>query len=176
DGTAFTGFSGSDIGAYRFQGSNDALQFKQTTNDLLAENWLDDELLVPLDRKNFFVRGSYEINDWVSVFAQGMFNRAESSSVQQPPQATDGWSAQIPVDGRDIPADLAQLLASRPDPTAPWQLYHNLDMGGNRSARTDVFTYNMMAGFEGIVPGSDWTWELFASEGESETSSYITGI
>lgn len=176
DGTAFTGFSGSDIGAYRFQGSLDGLQFKRTTNGLLAENWLDDELLVPLDRKNFFVRGSYEINDWVSVFAQGMFNRAESSSVQQPPQATDGWSAQIPVDGRDIPADLAQLLASRPDPTAPWQLYHNLDMGGNRSARTDVFTYNMMAGFEGIVPGSDWTWELFASEGESETSSYITGI
>src|SRR5690606_28745805 len=45
----------------------------------------------------------------------------------------------------------------------------------NREARTNVYTYNIVAGFEGSIPGTDWTWELYGSQGESETTALITG-
>jgi len=58
--------------------------------------------------------------------------------------------------------------------TCDWQLTYYMNYA-NRQARTDVFTYNIVAGFEGKVPGTDWTWELYGSQGESETSALITG-
>jgi outer membrane receptor protein involved in Fe transport len=39
-----------------------------------------------------------------------------------------------------------------------------------------VFTYNLQAGFEGKIPGSDWTWEFYGSKGESETTALTTGV
>jgi outer membrane receptor protein involved in Fe transport len=34
----------------------------------------------------------------------------------------------------------------------------------------------MQGGFQGIIPGSDWTWELYTSKGQSETTSLLTGV
>jgi hypothetical protein len=36
-------------------------------------------------------------------------------------------------------------------------------------------TYNITAGFEGSIPGTDWTWEAFVTHGESHTYARQTG-
>jgi outer membrane receptor protein involved in Fe transport len=176
DGTAFTGFFQSPNGGVgRFNGDLTGTKWKQTTNGALAQNFQDTLLILPLKRDNVLARANYDINDWVGFFAQGMFSRVETHTVQQPSPSVNGWAAFIPVDGRAIPTELASILASRPDPTAPWRLTYYLDYA-NRESRVDVFTYNMQAGFEGKIPGTDWTWELYGSKGESETSSKMTGV
>jgi outer membrane receptor protein involved in Fe transport len=41
---------------------------------------------------------------------------------------------------------------------------------------TDVDTYNLTGGFQGSIPGSDWTWELFVNHGSSSTYAIQTGV
>ena len=49
-------------------------------------------------------------------------------------------------------------------------------MPDDRETFTDVMTYNLTAGFEGSIPGTDWTWEAFVNHGESHTFARQTGI
>jgi len=44
-----------------------------------------------------------------------------------------------------------------------------------RTTINNVQTYNLTAGFEGTIPGTDWTWEAFVNHGESSTYSRQTG-
>ena len=176
DGTAFTGFFQSPPGgANLFKGDLTGYQFKKEVNGQLGQNFLDDLLILPLKRYNIYARGNYEINDWLTFFGQGIFSSVRTRTVQDPSPAVNGWSAEIPVDGRVLPAQLATLLASRPDPTGAWQLTQNLDYA-NRTSQIDVTTYNMLAGVDGKIPGTDWTWEVYGSRGESDTDSAENGF
>src|SRR5690554_936160 len=73
-----------------------------------------------------------------------------------------------------VTPELQQLLLSRADPDAPFQL--NTLMPDPRETFTDVMTYNITTGFEGSIPGTDWTWEAFVNHGESHTFARQTGI
>lgn len=174
--TAFGGFDAISIpGAYRFAGQvGNGSKWEQLATGQLAQNFQDDLAQFPLNRYNFYTRGTYEVNDWISVFAQGYFNRSKSETVQQPSPAVNGWGVNIPVDGRALPTELATLLASRPNPTAPWQL-NSYFAGIDRDLKTDNYTYQMLAGLQGKIPGTDWTWEVYGSQGESVTNTLLTG-
>src|SRR5205085_1513442 len=76
--------------------------------------------------------------------------------------------------GQFLPAELQQILNSRVNPNAPWQLLTY--MPDDRETFTDVLTYNLTAGFEGKIPGTDWTWEAFVTHGESSTFARQTGV
>ena len=178
DGSAFTGFfQSSPNGSYAFKGDTTGTKWKLNSNGALTQSFQDALAVLPLNRDNIFSRGSYEINDWVSFVAQGMFSKVQTHTVQQPSPSVNGWSVIVPHDDRPIPNDLETLLASRPKPGDTYQLVYYLNnVLGNRAARTDVYSYNMQGGFEGKIPGSDWTWELYTSKGESETNSLLTGV
>ncbi|HZV19894.1 MAG TPA: TonB-dependent receptor [Sphingobium sp.] len=174
DGSVTTGFDAvSTAGAYRNQ-LVDGFSYKQLANGQIAKNFTDAYLVLPLERYNMYARGNYEINDWVSVFADGMFSKVSTTTVQEPGPITSGWSVLIPNDGRALPAELKQILDSRADPTGTFSLRTMLPF--NRGSKTDVFTYNMTVGLDGKVPGTDWTWTLFGSQGESETNVMQTGF
>jgi hypothetical protein len=175
DGTPFTGFFQSPAGgSANFKGDTTGLKWKRLVDGTLAQNFLDDPLVLPLNRYNIYTRGNYEINDWLSIFGQGMFSKVETLTTNQPSPSVNGWSALIPNDGRAVPADLKDILDSRADPAGPWQLTYYLN-SANRQNRVDVFTYSLLAGLDGKILGTDWTWEAYASQGESETSSLVTG-
>ncbi|MCC7464223.1 MAG: TonB-dependent receptor [Gammaproteobacteria bacterium] len=178
DGTAFTGFfqSFAPGGASRFQGDLTGTKWKQTTDGLLAQNYQNALLIIPLKRSNFYTDGHYEINDWLGFFAAGLFSKVETRTVQQPSPSVNGWAAFVPHDAaHPVPAELESILNSRPDPTAPWRLTYYLNYA-DRALRADVFTYNMQAGFNGKIPGTDWTWEVYGAKGESETTALTTGV
>ncbi len=176
DGTAFTGFFQSPPGgAGRFKGDLTGLKWKRVSNGQLAQNFLDDLLILPLNRYNLYTRGNYDVTDNITVFGQGTFSKVTTNTVQQPSPAVNGWSALIPRDTRAVPTELSALLNSRADPAGPWQLTQYLNFA-NRSARTEVYTYNMLAGVQARIPNTDWTMEIYGSQGESQTSTSLQGF
>jgi iron complex outermembrane receptor protein len=178
DGTAFTGFfqSFAPGGVSRFEGDLTGTKWKKTTDGLLAQNYQNALLIVPLKRSNFYTDGHYDINDWLGFSASGLFSKVEVNTVQQPSPSVNGWAAFVPHDAaHPVPAELEAILDSRPNPAAPWQLIYYLNYA-DRALRADVFTYNMQAGFNGKIPSTDWTWEVYASKGESETTALTTGV
>ena len=75
--------------------------------------------------------------------------------------------------GQFMPAEIQAALNARPNPNAPVQLNYGIPEA--RTVFTDVDTYNLTAGLEGSIPGTDWTWEAFANFGESITFAKQTG-
>jgi outer membrane receptor protein involved in Fe transport len=73
-----------------------------------------------------------------------------------------------------IPDQIEAALNSRPNPNANVTLTGFLP--NDREVFTDVFTYNMTGGFEGKIPGTDWTWEAFVNHGVSNTLVRQTGV
>lgn len=96
-----------------------------------------------------------------------------------------------------IPTDLQMLLNSRQRPAqfgdpgyifgAPPELQPIVSLANDPMDLTAMFpnkretfskvqTYNLVAGLEGYVPGTDWTWEAFVNHSVSSTSSRQTGM
>jgi outer membrane receptor protein involved in Fe transport len=176
DGSAFTNGFAARGGVPNFN-SWDSGTYKIDDRGVLSQ--INDRfyLILPLTRYNMFMRGNYEINDWVGVFAQGLYSHVSTYTRNEPGPIFAGWGVDVDPDGLDadqLPDDLWTLLNSRPDPGAPFTLTALLP--DDRETFTDVDTYNLTAGFEGSVPGSDWTWEAFANFGESATFARQTGI
>jgi outer membrane receptor protein involved in Fe transport len=73
-----------------------------------------------------------------------------------------------------VPQQLQALLNSRTDPNAPISLSGFLPTP--RATYSDVTTYSLIAGLEGSIPGTDWTWEAFVNHGISRTLSRQTGM
>ena len=186
DGSVFGGANGlatqGAVGAVNYKGvvngSTVAYQslldpfsgFSRQTG--LKTNALNYFVTSPLSRWSLYEAGHYEVNDWLSVFVNGTFNRTRSEVAGSPASFVNGWSVEVPVDAQHpVPAQLAQLLASRANPTAPWDLFLATSpdtgwlAGRGESVSTQVFQTNF--GFNGKLPGSDWTWTLYGSHGES---------
>lgn len=166
----------------------DQLETKQDINGGVSQNFLDDYLNLPLKRYNFYTRGTYEINDWISFIGQSYFNKTHTETVQQPGPIVGGWNVVIPRytgqvvngvaqnDSTWLPSNLVALLDARTDPNADWSVTGYVPGLGNREVITDVTTYNIMAGFEGRLPVIDWTWDLTVSKGESNSDFLTTGV
>ena len=152
-------------------------RYKQTINGAIGTNNTNLYLILPLTRYNFFARGNYEINDWVGVFAQGLFSHVETFTRNEPSPAVDGWTVQLDptqIDDGLLPDALETLLASRPDPDGTFTLQSLL--ADDRETFTDVTTYNLTAGLEGFIPGTALAWETFVSHGISSTYAKQTGV
>lgn len=154
--------------------------FVRSSLGTLTQNFVDDYINLPLERYNFYARGNYEINDWISVIAQGYFNTSHSETVQQPGPIVGGWNVVIPrydLDSNWLSPTLVSLLDARTDPDADWSITGYVPGLGNRETITDNYTYNMLFGFEGTIPGLDyWTWDVTAQRGESITNFLTTGV
>jgi iron complex outermembrane receptor protein len=141
----------------------------------------------PLDRWSMFTNGHYDINDDVTAFFQANFSQTHTNTILQAPVSIiTGWNALIPYDsatggaasGHPVPAQLATLLNSRTNPNAPWELYWVPDPNGplpTRGADATNTVYQIVAGLDGKVRRTDWTWELYGSHSESQQYTVAQG-
>ena len=254
DGTLFGGLNSFDsrgAGAFLQPWSDldekNGYYFKTLSSGVLAAITTNTVQTVPSDRYNLLARANYEINDWVGVFAQGLFSNSStytqleasaasdlfipwgsgkytgavpgvspSSAVYQNPNVPSAVIAtQSVVDGQIVtsyapnpafnkiyngilpcatmgsagynptgctntevfqdvvPDSIQNLLNARSNPNARVQLAGPLP--NPRQSYQDVTTYTLIAGFEGSVPGTDWTWEAFVNHGVARTVSRQTG-
>jgi outer membrane receptor protein involved in Fe transport len=191
DGSAF-----KEAGALGFNGPLGDGRYKLQSNGLLGENNLQMYRSSPLQRYSIFGRGRFELNEHVETFAQVSFASTEVESLSNPSSATGPFSASIPRDAEHpVPDDLAALLDSRgpnvpsttqfdPDTGQPiivtgadanWLLGRPLDFLPTRQLRNATDAFQILAGLSGDVNWSDWTWEAYASRGESRSDSGYIG-
>lgn len=75
-----------------------------------------------------------------------------------------------------VPDELAQLLASREDPNAPFVLESPaLRQIGDRGIDNNTSTYQVVTGLMGELPFNDWTWEFYGSHGRTRVVSHMAG-
>ncbi len=75
-----------------------------------------------------------------------------------------------------VPPEMAALLASRPEPDAPFVLQSPaLRQLGDRGIDNNTTTYQFLTGFMGDLPFRDWTWELYGSQGRTQVTSSMAG-
>lgn len=176
NGNAFSGFD--TAGAPGSSGAEfvDGQEFVRLNNGQLGVNNVRNFLVLPLQRQNMYAQGNFEINDSVGVFTESYFSRTTTRTTQEPVPITSGWSVPIDPTINDdmIPGEMQAILDSRDNPDAPFDLRALLPF--DRTSETDVFTYNMTAGLEGELAAGDWTWEVFASKGETETTVLQEGF
>ncbi|WAT18429.1 TonB-dependent receptor [Aurantiacibacter sp. MUD11] len=176
DGTPFTTNFGG-FGNSNFTLANGGRPYQVSSNGTISQNNTNLYLILPLTRYNLFARGNYEINDWVGVFAQGLFSHVETYTRNEPGPIFAGWGATADptqLDRDQLPDDLWTLLDSRPNPDAPFTIQALLP--DDRETFTDVTTYNLTAGLEGYIPSTSLSWELFVSHGISSTYAKQTGV
>ena len=75
-----------------------------------------------------------------------------------------------------VPANIAALLDSRADPDAPWLANYSLDSFGRRGTENHNNTFQIQLGFEGDIPGTDLTWDVIASHGETIAKTNLVGL
>ena len=75
-----------------------------------------------------------------------------------------------------VPANIEALLLSRADPDAPFIANYSLDAFGRRGVNAFNNTFQVQLGFEGEIPGLDWTWDIIGSHGETVAKTNLVGL
>ena len=73
-----------------------------------------------------------------------------------------------------VSSDIAYLLSQRPQPTASFGVNIIPTSFGLRTTESRNQTYQILAGFEGEIPGTGWSWDLIGAHGQttSKTDQY----
>jgi iron complex outermembrane receptor protein len=163
-------------GAANYKGPLD-LEMKIGPGGNINESFLERMASDPLERFSAFGKANIAINDRVTAYLQGTVSSTSVETVYANAPAITIWSASIPYDAdHPVPAGLAALLDSRPDPTANWTLYRQFDFWGPMRATTRTHTYQITAGLKGTLPISDWTWDAYASNGSTDGTISIANM
>ncbi|MES3027740.1 MAG: TonB-dependent receptor [Pseudomonadota bacterium] len=129
-------------------------------------------LQMPLRRYSAFGSAHYEINEHVEAYGQALFTDYKATFGIAAPVlgGSSGPVAPIPVTNPFIPTDLATLLASRPNPTAPFYLTKRLDDVGLRQQTNQYTVYQLLGGLRGSLPDHDITWDVYGSYGSTQAN------
>ncbi len=142
----------------------------------VSANNLNTIVTTPLERYSVFGNAHFDVNDHVTAFLQANMSSMTVDTLLNYAPATSQWAATIPVDGRPIPAQLATLLASRPNPTAPYTLARTLDFAGPRTTHNSTDMYQVLAGVKGDLFNTDWTYEAYYSHGRTSITTEMSGF
>lgn len=124
---------------------------------------------VPLERISLFTTADYDLTDHITAFIQGTFTSYQSKTSSPAGSAANFWSRTVAYDAsHPVPAALATLLDSRPNPAAPFTIGSATTFAGNSLYTHDNDVYQILAGLRGDVGVSDWTWEVYGSHGRTQ--------
>lgn len=167
DGSLFcTGVSGSPLDVVGYTGP-DSWIATQFYPDIFSYNFEPDNILVlPMERWSFFTRSEYEMSDNFKPYVQAMFTNynALQELAATPASGTTGWN--VPVTNPFITTQMADLLATRANPTAPFAFSKRFNDLGGRTGDNTHDVWQAVVGATGDIAGS-WTYDAFASYGRS---------
>ncbi|MDR6530196.1 outer membrane receptor protein involved in Fe transport [Caulobacter rhizosphaerae] len=163
DNTLFTqagavNYRGTTSGRYILFGGN---VFSVAGDEFVAQT--------PMTRYNFVGHADYNVSDKVTAFVDGLFTTYKVTTNGPPATAgsSSGKPVTVPVTNPFIPSDLASILASRPNPTAPFTITQAGYAFGNRAEQDDYDVYQFTGGLRGKLDTADMTWEVYGTLGRS---------
>lgn len=131
----------------------------------------DNTIVVPQRRYNMFAQLDYELTPDVTVYMQGLYSN--SFSTMATGYTLTLPSVTIPVTNPFIPADLATLLASRTNRTAPMVFQKRFEEAGKRYIDEQFDTFQILVGAKGQI-GNGWTWDIYASHDQTTNNERLT--
>lgn len=169
DGTLFGSTGGANL--------QPALPEVQLMNGVVSQPVLRYNTIVsPQKRYNVFGRFNYEIAPSVTAYAQMLYANTEQRMTTNFPQTIPGLPS-IPVTNPFIPDDLRALLASRPNPDAPFSISRRLVETGLRYYNEPFETFQIITGLKGALPWLDARWDVYASHDETRNpETLLSGV
>jgi len=135
-------------------------------------------LQLPITRRQIAGFGNYSLGEWQNGSAETYVRLTYTTyEAEQQLAATPITGLEVPVTNPNIPADLAAILASRPDPAAPFTFRRRTIESNERIATNNFDVMQGVAGIRGGFPLAqrDWNWDVFASWGRTETTESQLG-
>ena len=128
---------------------------------------------IPLTRYNALGSASFKLSDRVELYVDGLYTHYTATSRVQPvvPGSQTSKAMPVPVTNPFIPADLARILASRPNPTADFTIVNAAVGLGARGERDTYDVYQVTAGARGSSAFADLTWDVYGSIGRTSLSA-----
>jgi iron complex outermembrane receptor protein len=171
-------------------------------NGALDQRYTTAHLSTPAERHSLFLKGNYEINEYVNAFVQANYVNSKVTTLGNYAPAVTLWSVSIPRDDivhtgtvaggptvaanttvrRTLPSELTTLLNSRTrtvngNPVSaanePWQLYQVPQYFGALEATNTSNVWQMLVGLNGKIGVSDWTYETYFARGTTKTDAEI---
>ncbi len=163
DGTIFA----ADNGLSNFKGGYTLRPYQgQIAYTLIAST-----VQTPLSRYIAFGRATYDITPDIHAFVQAHFVNYESETIAESTNTT----LSIPVTNPFIPQNLAALLASTPDPTAPFAYNKRFYEVGPRTFDRTFNMFQLEAGLSGDLKAIDASWSLYATSGTTNIQEQDDG-
>jgi iron complex outermembrane recepter protein len=152
-------------------------------------------LQLPLERYAIFGSSDFKLTDSLTWFTEVHFAESKTEAKGFVSQLFNVWSPTVPynrlyddpasptfgqapagVAEHAVPAELAALLNSRPNPNAPWTYQGGMDYFPNYSTVTTSNVFQVVSGLRGSVGENiswmkDWTWEVYGSHGKSTVNA-----
>ncbi|MEO8779700.1 MAG: TonB-dependent receptor [Rhodanobacter sp.] len=118
---------------------------------------------VPVKRKQAFSKFDYDLTPNVTLYGQFMYVSSDIFAESGGSLTQFGNLTTIPTSNPFIPADLRTLLASRPNPNAPFT-WNGRYVGVPYKNVNSVYTTSQyLVGAKGNLPFGDWTYDAYAS-------------
>ena len=134
-------------------------------------------LQLPLERRQIAAFGHFAMTEDVEVYARMMYTNYNSDVELAATPISSGIGSTMPVTNQFIPADLADILASRPNPLDDFTLTkRTLDVG----PRTGENSWDVMQGQVGVrgdfeMLENSWRWDAFATWGKTQRTELQGG-
>jgi outer membrane cobalamin receptor len=113
-----------------------------------------------LEQKNLFTKSEYEITDNITGYFQALvtYSRVNTNSGGT---LTQFGNPVIPVTNPFIPADLATLLASRPNPNANFDYNSRYVAFSGKNWDEDYYSQQFIFGLKGDFNFKDWSYDAY---------------
>jgi iron complex outermembrane receptor protein len=157
----------SQQGGLNYQGASN--QYIGLFNGSIVGSGSYNDFASSETRYSAFAKADHELSNGVKIYAQGLY-------VDDRVLIGAGWVPSIlavptiPVTNPFIPADLAAILASRPNPTASFTYNRRFDNLPQRVIDDQATTYQFLVGATGGLGVGDLTWDIYGSTGKTRTT------
>jgi outer membrane receptor protein involved in Fe transport len=120
-------------------------------------------LELPLERKSFFGKAGFELNDTTEIFVQALWADYNVDTILAPTPAS---SLYVRPDNPNLDPAVAALLATRPTPDEPFRMRKRMIESGGRVSANDYNVLQLTAGMNGTLGfAPSWDWDVYASWG-----------
>jgi len=145
-------------------------------NAIVANSGRIISIQSPLTRYNTFALAEYKLTDHIQFYGQALYTTYKTQVTIAPPAiGLAGQVITIPVTNPFIPQDFRTLLASRAQPNADFAFTNVFTQYGGLPIRSQYDIYQFVLGAKGDIPNTDWTWDAYASKGQTKVEGGPVG-
>ena len=126
-------------------------------------------LQLPVKRWNLAGFANLDVSEHAEAYVQTFFTTYDTTATLA---AVPAGGLTIPVTNPFIPDDLAELLASRPNPDAPFDFRQRMQGVGPRETRDQYDVYQLLGGLRGKL-GEHYNWDVNISTARMTQTTFL---